>query len=187
MLDPLPILDALGVTEPGAVVPVSGGCDTSLWRFELGAHNYALRVFRPEQVGVWHREAMVLSALYDDGLPVPQLLGAAVAHNPPALLLAWCDGRTLLDELQIRPWQVWRLATEMGRVQARIYAMPLTDVLGCKLPRGLPDTRTQTQRYERCCYRLARPHRRSCTVTEHHRWTRQKRPLRGKCRFSRAA
>ena len=163
MLDPLPILDALGVTEPGAGVPMSGGCDTSLWRFELGAHNYALRVFRPEQVGVWHREAMVLSALYDDGLPVPQLLGAAVAHNPPALLLAWCDGRTLLDELQIRPWQMWRLAIEMGRVQVRIHAMPLTDVLGCKLPRGLPDTRTQSQRYRRCCYRLARPHRRSYT------------------------
>ena len=87
MLDPLPILDALGVTEPGAVVPVSGGCDTSLWRFELGAHNYALRVFRPEQVGVWHREAMVLSALYDAGLPVPQLLGATVAHGPQECFL----------------------------------------------------------------------------------------------------
>ena len=163
MLDPLPILDALGVSEPGAVVPVRGSWDTS-----SGGSNWEpitmLFVYSgPSKSEVWHREAMVLSALYDAGLPVPQLQGATVAHGPPGLLLAWCDGRTLLDELQIRPWQMWRLAIEMGRVQVRIHAMPLTDVLGCKLPRGLPDTRTQTQRYERCCYRLARPHRRSYT------------------------
>ena len=60
MLDPLPILHALGVTEPVAMIPVSGGWDTSFWRVELGARKYALRVFRPEQVEVWRREAAVL-------------------------------------------------------------------------------------------------------------------------------
>jgi aminoglycoside phosphotransferase (APT) family kinase protein len=127
--DPLPILAALGVSAPNSVTRVSGGWDTSLWRVESRGHTFALRVFRPEQEGVWRREAVVLAALLEAGLPVPSVHAARLAHGRPALLLAWCGGRTLLQELQARPWRVWRLGAAMGRMHARIHSVPVTDAM----------------------------------------------------------
>ena len=64
MVDPLPILAALGISQPGRVTPIAGGWDTSLWRVEdSGRHAYALRVFRPEQAPTCRREALVMRAL----------------------------------------------------------------------------------------------------------------------------
>ena len=136
--DPLPILAELGVPAPGTVAPVSGGWDTSLWRVEAQGRRFALRVFRPEQEDVWRREAVALPALSDAGLPVPSVHAAGLAQGRPALLLSWCDGRTLLREVQARPWRMWLLGTAMGRMHARIHSVSVTDAAQT-LPG--PDTR----------------------------------------------
>jgi aminoglycoside phosphotransferase (APT) family kinase protein len=135
--DPGPILAELGVRE-AVVTAVAGGWDTSLWRVQAGGQSYALRVFRPEQDSVWRREALVMPHLADAGLPVPRVHAATIASGRPALLLSWCEGRALLDQLRGRPWSVWQLATAMGRMHARIHVVPVSDVLANGLPVWAP-------------------------------------------------
>jgi hypothetical protein len=92
---------------------------------------------------------------------VPQLHGSTVAHDRPALLLAWCQGRTLLEELRMRPWQVWRprrVACTRGYAQCLSPTHWLVSSL-----RGLLGTMTQTQRYAGCNARLVVIYRQSCT------------------------
>src|SRR5438270_2845361 len=133
MVDPLPILAALGISQPGRVTPIAGGWDTSLWRVEdSGRHAYALRVFRPEQAPTCRREALVMRALADLGLPVPKV--HAENHEAPALLLDWCQGQPILEEVKARPWRIWRMGVAMGRVHARIHAVQVSEGLTKALP-----------------------------------------------------
>ncbi len=46
-----------------------------------------------------------------------------------ALLITWLAGRMVADELRARPWHVWRLGIEFGRMQAAIHAVPAPDLL----------------------------------------------------------
>jgi aminoglycoside phosphotransferase (APT) family kinase protein len=137
-LDPLAILAQLGVTSPSAVTPVSGGWDTLIWRVEHGRATYALRVFRPDQTAQWRREVAVMQSAAERGLPVPRVHGTTVWQEHPALLLSWCPGRPLLDEVRARPWQVWALGVAMGRLQARLHAAPAPAALAQVLPAWIP-------------------------------------------------
>jgi aminoglycoside phosphotransferase (APT) family kinase protein len=133
--DPLVILAALGVSQPRDVAPVSGGWDTALWRVDTAdGQRYALRVFRPEQAQTCRREALVMRTLADLGLPVPEVYAEGINRNRPALLMKWCVGRPILQEVAARPWCVWRLGVAIGRVHARIHAVEVTDALAQALP-----------------------------------------------------
>jgi aminoglycoside phosphotransferase (APT) family kinase protein len=137
-LDLLPVLAALGVRNPSAVHTVTGGFDTALWRVESEGRCYALRVFRADQAAAWHREAAVMPILLDLGLPVPSVHAAAITDDSPALLLSWCTGGTLLSELRRQPWRVWQLGTVMGRMQATIHSLHVTEALERSLPAWTP-------------------------------------------------
>jgi aminoglycoside phosphotransferase (APT) family kinase protein len=135
-LDPLRILSDLGVRDtPDKVTPVTGGWDTSLWRIDVGPRSYALRVFRAEQTKTCHREAQVLRALRDQSFPVPSVDAEGVGQGRPALLLGWCSGRPMLEEIAQRPWRVWQLGRAMGVTHARIHAASLPEVVVESLPR----------------------------------------------------
>jgi Ser/Thr protein kinase RdoA (MazF antagonist) len=43
--------------------------------------------------------------------------------------MTWLEGRTVADELRARPWRVWQLGIEFGRMQAAIYAVPVPELL----------------------------------------------------------
>jgi aminoglycoside phosphotransferase (APT) family kinase protein len=134
--DPLAILADLGVSAPNAVTPVSGGWDTALWRVDAAdGRRYALRVFRPEQARTCRREALVMRGLSDVGVPVPEVYAEGVSRNRPALLMQWCEGRPILQDIAARPWRAWRLGVAMGRVHARIHAVSVADALTDELPR----------------------------------------------------
>ncbi len=122
-LDPLGILAALGLEPPMAVSPVTGGWDTAVWRVDYGATAFALRVFRPEQALVCRREVAALRAAREGGIAVPVVEAAGTWRDRPALVLSWCAGRPMLDVLSRQPWRVWVLATEFGRLQARIHGV----------------------------------------------------------------
>ena len=121
-LDPQRILSELGFSRtPDKVTRVSGGWDTTLWRVDSQGRSFALRVFSVEQARTSQREAVVMRALSEQGLPVPALRAEGVGQGRPALLLDWCPGRTVMEELTARPWHIWRLGVEMGRMHARIH------------------------------------------------------------------
>ena len=140
-IDPLSILAELGCTAPRAVTRITGGWDTSLWRVELGAvGDYALRVFRPEQAPICAREAVVMRALAQAGLPVPDVAAEGVGQGRPALLIDWCPGSTVLAQVRHRPLHVWRLGTVMGKTLAHIHAYRVSDAVLSVVPAWtLPD------------------------------------------------
>jgi aminoglycoside phosphotransferase (APT) family kinase protein len=139
-LDPRPILNSLGISANPVITPVSGGWDTSLFRVDTRDRGYALRVFRPEQRETARREAVVMRTLAEAGLPVPGVHAETVVDGRPALLLAWCAGRPLFQEVQSRPTELWRLAVAMGRMHARIHAQPVPESVIRSLPAWTPRT-----------------------------------------------
>jgi aminoglycoside phosphotransferase (APT) family kinase protein len=128
-LDPAAILEALGL--PGATVAghVTGGTDTAVWRVTRGNDAFALRVFGPGRMESCHREAETMSAAGAAGLPVPRVHALGAWEGHPAVLLSWCAGRTLLQELQSRPWRIWPLGLRFGRMQAAIHAVAAPPIL----------------------------------------------------------
>lgn len=124
-LDPHAVLAALGFPGAASAEPVGGGSDTLIWRIEHGRDRYALRVFRPEQAALSRREVVAMVAAAAGGVPVPRVHAAGAWRDRPALLLSWCPGRPLGDELRARPWRALSLGVRFGRMQAAIHALPV--------------------------------------------------------------
>src|SRR5215204_1924020 len=101
-LDPNAILASLGFERPGSIERVSGGRDTAIFRVELGGELHALRVFRPGEDVVARREAQVMRAAGEGGVPVPRVCAEGTGRDRAALLLSWCPGRSMAGG---HPWQ----------------------------------------------------------------------------------
>ncbi len=121
--DPFAVLDALGIVGPARAERVLGGADTTIWRVEQGDHVSALRLFRANQAATAEREIATMAAAAGT-VPVPAVRAAGRWGDRPALLLAWCPGRPLRDEIRAHPWRTWALGVRFGRVQAAIHATP---------------------------------------------------------------
>jgi Ser/Thr protein kinase RdoA (MazF antagonist) len=123
-IDPLAILTHLGVEDAGAVTRVHGGWDTAIWRVERPGGVSALRLFRAQQRAVCEREVAAMRAAAAAGIPVPEVQAQGTWHERPVLLLSWCPGRPLAQELESRPWRAWHLGRAFGRLQARLRTVP---------------------------------------------------------------
>jgi aminoglycoside phosphotransferase (APT) family kinase protein len=135
-VDPMAILEALGIAAPERVAPIAGGWDTLLWRVDAAdGSRYALRVFRGEQAATCRREALVMRALAEQGLPVPLVHAESPDADRPALLLQWCDGQPLLRAVATQPWRAWPLGRAMGHLQARLHSVQPAQTLIDQLPR----------------------------------------------------
>ena len=128
-LEPNAILAALGFERPGSTERVSGGRDTAIFRVELGGELYALRVFRPGEDGVARREAQVMRAAGEGGVTVPRVCAEGRWRDRAALLLFWCPGRPMAEELAARPWRAWPLGVLFGRCQAAIHGRSSPEAL----------------------------------------------------------
>ena len=124
-LDPLAVLAALGLSGSPLAVPVRGGADTAIWRVDAAGAAYALRVFRPEQAAQARREVAAMRAAAGAGIPVPHVHAVGSRQDRPALLLSWCAGRPLLDELRVGDGRAWALGVQFGRMLATIHAAPV--------------------------------------------------------------
>ena len=99
----------------------TGGFDTTVWHLERGGRQYALRVFRPDQLTTLQRELVALGAARGGGVPVPQVYAMGTYQERPALLMQWSQGRPLLDELRARPGQLLTLGVRFGRQHAALH------------------------------------------------------------------
>lgn len=120
-LNPNAILASLGFERPRSSERVSGGRDTAIFRVELGGELHALRVFRPGEDGVARREVQVMRAAGEGGVPIPRVCAEGRWRDRAALLLSWCPGRPMAEELAARPWRAWPLGVLFGRCQAAIH------------------------------------------------------------------
>jgi aminoglycoside phosphotransferase (APT) family kinase protein len=48
--------------------------------------------------------------------------------------MAWCPGQTLLAEVRAHPWRLWSLGIALGRMHARIHALPVPAALRAVVP-----------------------------------------------------
>ena len=128
-LNPNAILAWLGFERPRSSERVSGGRDTAIFRVERGGELYALRVFRPGEDGVARREAQVMRAAGEGGVPVPRVCAEGRWRDRAALLLSWCPSRPMAEELAARPWRAWPLGVLFGRCQAAIHGRPSPEAL----------------------------------------------------------
>lgn len=122
--DPLAVLAALGFPGPARASPVLGGSDATIWRIERAGAADALRLLRPEQAAAAEREVAAMVAAAEAGVPVPRVHAAGVWRGRPAVLMDWCPGRPLADELRARPWRAYPLGRRFGRTQAAVHRSP---------------------------------------------------------------
>ncbi len=120
-IDPFAILQTLGIHDATSATRVSGGWDTTIWRIERGDHSYALRLLRPGDEHMARREAAAMRAASLAGIPVPVIHTQGTWQHRPVMLLSWCAGRTLMDELRARPWAIRRLGFAFGQRQALLH------------------------------------------------------------------
>ncbi len=128
-IQPLEILSSLGINGTPTVTPVQGGFDMAMWKVGYADQTYALRVFRAGALADCEREQVVMAAARAAGLPMPEVHAAGVWQDHPALLITWLPGRTVADELRARPWHLWHLGIEFGRMQAAIHEVSAPDLL----------------------------------------------------------
>ncbi|MBI2767265.1 MAG: phosphotransferase [Chloroflexi bacterium] len=129
--NPAAVLDALGWKGSGAIVPITGGWDTHLWRFTAGdGRDCALRLYRsdpePESLTVRARgERAALRAAGAAGLPVPPIFAEGVFEGVPVFVQGWMPGNQLLHRIERTPWRLWPLGLAFGRMQARLHRLPI--------------------------------------------------------------
>lgn len=99
----------------------TGGFDTTVWHLERGGRQFALRVFRPNQLPTLQRELVALGAARGGGVPVPRVYALGTFEDRPSLLMQWSQGRPLLDELRARPGQLLTLGVRFGRQHAALH------------------------------------------------------------------
>jgi aminoglycoside phosphotransferase (APT) family kinase protein len=128
--NPVAILKELGIDRPDAIQRVTGGTDTLVWQVTHNHQHYALRVFQPNQRERCERECRVMELAQAAGLPVPRIVASGNWTNYPVLLMTWCSGRPLAEELKRRPWRVWALGHAFGQLQARLHSIPGDPHLG---------------------------------------------------------
>lgn len=136
-IDPKAVLNSLGFTEPTEIEPVTGGWDAALWRFSTeDGSQHGLRVYRsPERKGDAERERAAMEAAAAAGLPVAPVRASGRWREFPALVVDWRPGTTLVRCIERRPWALWSLGRQLGRLQARLHAVPVPRQLREGAPR----------------------------------------------------
>lgn len=136
-VDPVAVLRRLGVAEPVAVEPVSGGADALLWRVTADDHDFALRVLGEDRQRQAEQEVTIYRALAGTEIPVPAVTATDLGSERPAYLMDWVDGRplaeALLDPATAEPVRT-ALMIEFGRLQRMI-----NELTGPDLPTRGPD------------------------------------------------
>ena len=129
-IDPADVLRSIGWPAPVSCVVVEGGWDTYIWRLRTpDGRDHALRVYRMAEerdIGeVARREELSLRAVAAAGLPAPDVEASGVYRGLPFFILSWLPGRTVIDVLQTRPWRLWRLGDQFGRLHARLHRVEI--------------------------------------------------------------
>ncbi len=125
-IDPREALASLGYPDVSEPIPVTGGWETLLWRFQTpdGAE-HSLRVYHTARVrALAGRERTALEACANAGLPAPRVEAAGEAGGVPALVLSWCPGVPVLQVIEKKPWALWRMGRLFGRAQALLHTVP---------------------------------------------------------------
>lgn len=112
---------SLGLPQGARWAVLSAHRGRSVWRVDCEDDCCVVRVFRPgDRHGAGHEQrAMALAAAA--GLPVPAVRKTARSGERSLLLIDWCQGRSLREELFRRPWAARGLGRLFGEQQALLH------------------------------------------------------------------
>jgi aminoglycoside phosphotransferase (APT) family kinase protein len=125
-IDPRQVLASLGYCDVGEPVPVTGGWETLLWRFDTpDGRAHALRLYHLHDAATTaRRECVALGACAAADLSAPRVERIGEYEGMPVVVQTWCPGAPLLTLLEKKPWAVGRLGRLFGRTQARLDMTP---------------------------------------------------------------
>lgn len=123
--DPKELLTQFEIVDPRAVTRIPGGFgDSAIWRVETSAPDaqiLALRLFGAGDERGFQREAAAMQAARRGGVPIPAVLGAEIVAGRPVMLLEWCPGRTMIEEVLTHPERAWSLGSQLGAAHGRLH------------------------------------------------------------------
>ena len=125
-INPFAILDSLGIANCTGATRIHGGWYTTIWQIHRGEESFALRLFPAGHQSAARHEATMMRAARDAGINVPGIHAEGEWNDRPVLLLDWCDGRTVMQEMRRRPWNIRRLGYRFGQRQAEIHRVEYT-------------------------------------------------------------
>lgn len=129
-VDPAEVLAALGTPPPsGRALRVRGGDWAAVWRVDLREGPAALRLYPDGSDSVCRREVAVMQAACAAGVPVPAVRVVGDYGGQPAVVMDWCEGRTIAAALEADPSRARELGAECGRALAAIHSVPAPDIL----------------------------------------------------------
>lgn len=134
------LLKTTGLRYRKRPVRISGGWETSIYRFQLapatGVPSSFLQPMNlraycgPHGVPIARDEVAVLRHMRQLRFPVPRCIHweeSCQQFGGPFLLLEHVPGKTMLDHLLHRPWRGWLWIREMARTQVRLHRLPARD------------------------------------------------------------
>ncbi len=128
-MDPYDVLASLGMAGCTDATRIHGGWDTTIWKVACQGKHYALRLYRPGRMRAARHEVAMIRAAAAAGVEVPEIHAEGVWEDRPAMLLSWCDGRPLMQEMRRRPWNIRELGYRFGQRQAVMHQLDV-DVPG---------------------------------------------------------
>lgn len=119
--------------EPGTLLGHGRAADV----YDIGGGR-VLRRYRLVRPGLVEREAHVMRHLAAHGFPVPDVYDAAGTD----LVMQKLAGRTMLADLERRPWRLWRHADSWAELHRRLAAVPVGDLAAHGVPQrfGPPES-----------------------------------------------
>jgi len=132
VINPIIVLNALGVNDVTEIVPHAGGWGgTMLWRVQRPAtpRDLLLRVFPHGASDLAGREAIAHRIASQAGVPVPKVIASGVSGAHAALLLTWCRGESVADHLRGAPERSYEIGVACGETLARIHTIPGSESL----------------------------------------------------------
>ena len=130
----------MGVVEPERATALASNRGKGVWRIDSRDGPFALRVLRPGEHATAEYEATAMDHARQGGVPVPDLVATGTTDDRPVMLLGWCEGRTLAQDLRRRPWRAFDLGRRCGRAQAALHDVAPPDALVPWIDRfGAPD------------------------------------------------
>jgi len=121
-IDPLAIARELGFGGSLSVSVLAENRGKGVWRVEGDRGTFALRVLRPGEHETALLEERAMAAAETAGAPATRVAATGTWDDRPVMLLTWCEGQTLREAIQERPWMALGLGRACGRAQARLHA-----------------------------------------------------------------
>ncbi|MBB6455337.1 aminoglycoside phosphotransferase (APT) family kinase protein [Salirhabdus euzebyi] len=122
------ILRPLGLSSCSVCEEVHGGRDSQVYKLIHNDVVYALRILPSPLHEQFLMEEEKIKMALENGIPVPKIYSVRIIEDYSVMLMEWCHGKTVFQELIENPNKANELGFEFGRIQASINKVSFSSV-----------------------------------------------------------